>query len=231
MVKDDARDTPPSLVDPRDQSGAMLVGGDLPEVILEVMAEYPAFAEALTAVSGGSTRLARMHVSIAALLTAHPLNVGLKPFLADLPTAAGAKGAVARGRRTVIDAIRRRVRAAPGRRGHRYARRDGGGVGDGTNARSTPSRLRSASRTIWRQCGQAGTPTGACSTSTSPCTKHTGVPSRSRGVSACKSTSGAGKDDILATVRPNSAGKALPACPASWQHQQRRAPLTVLARV
>jgi hypothetical protein len=35
-----------------------------------------AFAEAFTAVSGGSTRLKDLHVSIAALLTAHALNVG-----------------------------------------------------------------------------------------------------------------------------------------------------------
>ncbi len=55
VVKDDARDTPPSLVDLRDRSGAMLPGVDLSEVTLEVMAEYPAFAEAFTAVSGGST--------------------------------------------------------------------------------------------------------------------------------------------------------------------------------
>ena len=85
VAKDDARDTPPSLIDLRDRTGAMLAGVDLPEVILEVMAEYPAFAEAFTAVSGGTTRLADLHVSIAALLTAHALNVGLKPVLADLP--------------------------------------------------------------------------------------------------------------------------------------------------
>jgi hypothetical protein len=63
----------------------MLPGVDLPEVILEVMAGLPAFAEAFTAVSGGNTRLADLHVSIAALPTAHALNVGLKPVLADLP--------------------------------------------------------------------------------------------------------------------------------------------------
>jgi hypothetical protein len=48
VAKDDARDTAPSLVDLRDRTGAMLPGVDLPEVILEVMAEYPAFVEAFT---------------------------------------------------------------------------------------------------------------------------------------------------------------------------------------
>ncbi|MEH0973849.1 Tn3 family transposase [Micromonospora sp. CPCC 205546] len=85
VAKDDARDFPPSLIDLRDRTGAMLPGVDLPEVILEVMAEYPAFGEAFTAVSGGGTRLKDLHVSIAAMLTAHALNVGLKPVLADLP--------------------------------------------------------------------------------------------------------------------------------------------------
>ena len=47
----------------------MLPGVDLPEVILEVMAECPAFAETFAAVSGENTRLADLHVSIAALLT------------------------------------------------------------------------------------------------------------------------------------------------------------------
>ena len=61
----------------------MLPGVDLPEMILEVMAEYPAFASAFTAVSGGTTRLKDMHISIAALLTAHSLNIGFGPVLAD----------------------------------------------------------------------------------------------------------------------------------------------------
>ncbi|GLY02991.1 hypothetical protein [Actinoplanes sp. NBRC 101535] len=69
VARDDARDTPPSLIDLRNRPGAMLPGVDLPEVILEVMTEYPAFAGAFTAVSGGNTRLADLHVSIAALLT------------------------------------------------------------------------------------------------------------------------------------------------------------------
>ena len=80
--KDNALDEPASLIDlPR--TAGMLPGVDLPEMILEVMAEYPAFAAAFTAVSGGTTRLKDMHISIAALLTAHSLNIGLGPVLAD----------------------------------------------------------------------------------------------------------------------------------------------------
>jgi hypothetical protein len=84
-AKDDALDTPPSLRDLRARTRTMLPGMDLPEVILEAMAGLPAFGEAFTSVSGGGTRLADLHVSIAALLTLHALNVGLKPVVADLP--------------------------------------------------------------------------------------------------------------------------------------------------
>jgi hypothetical protein len=84
VAKDDALDVPPSLRDLRARTEAMLPGVDLPEVILEVMAEHPGFAEAFTSVSGGASRLADLHVSIAALLTSHALNVGLKPVVADL---------------------------------------------------------------------------------------------------------------------------------------------------
>jgi Tn3 transposase DDE domain len=82
--KDSALDEPASLIDLRRRTAGMLPGVDLPEMILEVMAEYPAFAAAFTAVSGGTTRLKDMHISIAALLTAHSLNVGFGPVLADV---------------------------------------------------------------------------------------------------------------------------------------------------
>jgi len=39
----------------------------------------PGFVEAFTAVSGGRTRLGDLHVTIAAALTAHALNVGYSP--------------------------------------------------------------------------------------------------------------------------------------------------------
>jgi TnpA family transposase len=82
--KDSALDEPASLIDLRRRTAGMLPGVDLPGMILEVMAEYPAFAAAFTAVSGGTTRLKDMHISIAALLTAHSLNVGFGPVLADV---------------------------------------------------------------------------------------------------------------------------------------------------
>jgi TnpA family transposase len=82
--KDDALDEPASLADLRRRTAGMLPGVDLPEVILEVMAEYPAFARSFTAVSGATTRLKDLHISIAGLLTAHSLNVGLGPVLGDV---------------------------------------------------------------------------------------------------------------------------------------------------
>ena len=80
--KDNALDEPASLTDLRRRAGEMLPGVDLPEMILEVMAENPAFAAAFTVVSGGTSRLKDLHISIAALLTAHSLNVGFGPVLA-----------------------------------------------------------------------------------------------------------------------------------------------------
>jgi len=59
----------------------MLPRVDLPEVILEVMAWEPRFVAAFTAASGGQTRLADLHVSIAACLTAHALNIGYSPIV------------------------------------------------------------------------------------------------------------------------------------------------------
>lgn len=73
---------PPSLVDLRRRVGAMLPRVDLPEVILEVMAWQPGFVEAFTAASGGRSRLADLHVSIAACLTAQALNIGYAPIVA-----------------------------------------------------------------------------------------------------------------------------------------------------
>lgn len=44
----------------------MLLRVDVAEVLLEVMAWQPGFVEAFAAVSGGRTRLADLHVTIAA---------------------------------------------------------------------------------------------------------------------------------------------------------------------
>lgn len=78
----EAVDDPPSLVDLRKRLEAMLPRVDLPELILEVMSWYPDFVTAFTPVSGGKPRLeADLHVTIAAVLTAHSLNVGYAPII------------------------------------------------------------------------------------------------------------------------------------------------------
>jgi hypothetical protein len=75
-----AVEEPPSLVDLRARTAAMLPRVDLPEVILEVMSWEPQLAEAFTAVSGGRSRLEDLPTSIAACLAAHSMNVGYRPI-------------------------------------------------------------------------------------------------------------------------------------------------------
>ncbi len=59
----------------------MLPHVDVGELILEVLSWQPGFVDAFTAVSGGQTRLADLHVTVAAALTAHALNVGYTPVV------------------------------------------------------------------------------------------------------------------------------------------------------
>ncbi|WP_043626753.1 Tn3 family transposase [Nonomuraea candida] len=75
-----AIEEPPSLVDLRARTTAMLPRVELPEVILEVMSWVPELAEAFTAVSGGRSRLKDLPTSIAACLAAHSMNVGYRPI-------------------------------------------------------------------------------------------------------------------------------------------------------
>jgi TnpA family transposase len=75
-----AVEEPPSLVDLRSRTTAMLPRVDLPEVILEVMSWASELAEAFTAVSGGRSRLEDLPTSIAACLAAHSMNVGYRPI-------------------------------------------------------------------------------------------------------------------------------------------------------
>ncbi len=75
-----AVEEPPSLVDLRGRTTAMLPRVDLPEVILEVMSWVPELAGAFTAVSGGRSRLEDLPTSIAACLAAHSMNVGYRPI-------------------------------------------------------------------------------------------------------------------------------------------------------
>jgi hypothetical protein len=59
---------------------ALLPRVDLPEVLLEVFAWTGADA-AFTSITGGETRLADLHITIAALLVAHGCNVGYTPVI------------------------------------------------------------------------------------------------------------------------------------------------------
>ena len=59
----------------------MLPRVDLPDLILEVMAWHPGLVAAFAGVSGGRSRLGDLHVTIAAALTAHALNVGYVPVI------------------------------------------------------------------------------------------------------------------------------------------------------
>jgi uncharacterized protein DUF4158 len=74
-----AIEEPPSLVDLRARTTAMLPPVDLPEVILEVMSWAPELAAALTAVSSGRSRLEDLPTSVAACLAAHAMNIGYRP--------------------------------------------------------------------------------------------------------------------------------------------------------
>lgn len=81
LGKDDALEDPPSLTDLRQRVESMIPRIDLSELILEVMSWHPEFGAAFTSVTGSRARLADLHVSVAALLTAHSLNVGLSPVI------------------------------------------------------------------------------------------------------------------------------------------------------
>ena len=70
---------PASLVDLRLRVEAMLPRVDLPELVLEVMSWHPGFTDAFTHVSGNPARVADLGLSVAAVLCARAMNVGLQP--------------------------------------------------------------------------------------------------------------------------------------------------------
>ena len=72
---------PASLVDLRRRVEAMLPRVDLPELVLEVMSWHPGFTEAFTHVSGNPARVADLGLSVAAVLCARAMNVGLPPVV------------------------------------------------------------------------------------------------------------------------------------------------------
>jgi TnpA family transposase len=68
---------PDSLVQLREVVQAMFPRVGLPEVVLEVMSWLPGFVESFSSASGGRSRLGDLHVSIAACLCAHAMNIDL----------------------------------------------------------------------------------------------------------------------------------------------------------
>ena len=88
---------PPSLTDLRQRCETMLPRVDLGELVLEVISWHPRFVEAFTALSGGESRLADLHVTIAAALTANALNVGYAPVVSP------GVAALTRGRISHVD--------------------------------------------------------------------------------------------------------------------------------
>lgn len=72
---------PPSLVDLRKRTAAILPRVDLPELILEVMGWVPDLEAAFTSVSGGVSRLHDLNISIDACLTGAALNIGFSPVV------------------------------------------------------------------------------------------------------------------------------------------------------
>jgi hypothetical protein len=72
---------PRSLIELRKLIQAMLPRVGLPEVILEVMSWLPGFVQSFTSVSGGASRLEDLHVSIAACLSVHAMNIDFEDII------------------------------------------------------------------------------------------------------------------------------------------------------
>ncbi len=79
VSSDKAIEEPPSLIDLRKRVAAMLPRAEIGEQILEVMGWVPEFMESLTAPSGGESRLADLHITVAACLTGQSLTIGYGP--------------------------------------------------------------------------------------------------------------------------------------------------------
>jgi TnpA family transposase len=86
VTSDKAITEPPSLIDLRKRVAAMLPRVDIGDQILEVMGWVPQFLESMTALSGGSSRMSGLKVTMAACLTAQALNIGYGPVSSlDVP--------------------------------------------------------------------------------------------------------------------------------------------------
>jgi TnpA family transposase len=78
-TKIEAIPDPASLTELRTLVEAMMPRVDLADVILDVMAWHPAFVDGFQQITGSGTRLGDLHLTVAAALTAHALNIGLGP--------------------------------------------------------------------------------------------------------------------------------------------------------
>jgi hypothetical protein len=85
LGKEDALEESPTLKDLRTRVAGMIPRVDLSELVLEVMGWHPGFSASFTSAAGVSSRLTDLHVSVAALLTAHALTIGFGPVIADAP--------------------------------------------------------------------------------------------------------------------------------------------------
>lgn len=85
LGKDDALEEPRTLKDLRTRVAAMIPRVDLSEQVLEVMGWHPGFTASFTSATGSSSRLTDLDISVAALLSAHALNIGFSPVIADAP--------------------------------------------------------------------------------------------------------------------------------------------------
>ncbi|MFI9638033.1 transposase [Nocardia sp. NPDC051929] len=72
---------PPSLIDLRRRTQAMMPRVDIGELILEVMSWCPQFATAYTHIGGGARISDNLDLTLAAVLTAQALNVGWGPVV------------------------------------------------------------------------------------------------------------------------------------------------------
>ncbi|MDQ3316543.1 MAG: Tn3 family transposase, partial [Actinomycetota bacterium] len=76
----DELEEPTSLIEIRNELGAMLPRVDLPELLLEVH-EWTGFVDAFTHVAEGGHRVEDLHKSVCAVLVAEACNVGLEPLV------------------------------------------------------------------------------------------------------------------------------------------------------
>ena len=91
-----AIEEPPSLVDLRGRTTAMLPRVDLPEVILEVMSWVPELARRSPPCRAAGPGWRTCRISIAACLAAHSMNVGYRPIASKGVPGPGTVTAVAR---------------------------------------------------------------------------------------------------------------------------------------